>query len=151
MFERLDEGAELVVQLAHSEMHRFGDDLIATDHLLIGIIGEGKSKATRLLFDSHIDLKAIRSYLAKNPWIKSGEVVSPSARQGLGLTRACNLALIEACGISDERGERLITPDYLMMGILWHTPNTAGNILAAGDVDLNRFTTKLSAALTKAA
>jgi ATP-dependent Clp protease ATP-binding subunit ClpC len=60
MFQRFTDRARRVVVLAQHEARRLGHDSIGTEHLLLGLIDEGRGVATTALTSMGIDLDEMR-------------------------------------------------------------------------------------------
>ena len=60
MFERFTDRARRVVVLAQDEARMLNHDYIGTEHLLLGLIGEGEGVAARALESLGISLDALR-------------------------------------------------------------------------------------------
>ena len=60
MFERYTERARRVLFFARYEASQLGSVSIETEHLLLGLIREGKGLTSRIFARSHLSLEAIR-------------------------------------------------------------------------------------------
>jgi len=60
VFERFTDRARRVVVLAQDEARMLNHDYIGTEHLLLGLIGEGEGVAARALESLGISLDAVR-------------------------------------------------------------------------------------------
>src|SRR6187399_2876133 len=60
MFERYTERARRVLFFARYEATQLGSTLIETEHLLLGLIREGKGLTSRIFARSHLSLENIR-------------------------------------------------------------------------------------------
>lgn len=60
MFERFTPGAIKVIMLAQEEARRLGHNCVATEQILLGLIGEGKGIAARTLKSMGVNLKDAR-------------------------------------------------------------------------------------------
>src|SRR3990172_5428386 len=60
MFERYTERARRVLFFSRYEASQLGSISIETEHLLLGLIREGKGLTSRLFARSHLSLEAIR-------------------------------------------------------------------------------------------
>src|SRR5882672_2192824 len=60
MFERYTERARRVLFFARYEASQLGSHLIETEHLLLGLIREGKGLTSRIFARSHVSLETIR-------------------------------------------------------------------------------------------
>ena len=60
MFEKYTEKARRVIFFARYEASQFGSPYIETEHLLLGLIREGKGLTSRIFARSHLSLESIR-------------------------------------------------------------------------------------------
>jgi ATP-dependent Clp protease ATP-binding subunit ClpC len=60
MFERYTERARRVLFFARYEATQLGSTSIETEHLLLGLIREGKGLTSRIFARSHLSLESIR-------------------------------------------------------------------------------------------
>src|ERR687884_655093 len=59
-YDRFTERAKKVMALAKEEAKRFNHNYIGTEHLLLGLVGEGQGIAGRVLRDLGVDLPRAR-------------------------------------------------------------------------------------------
>src|SRR3990172_20225 len=60
MFERYTERAKRVIFFARYEAAQLGSNSIETEHLLLGLIREGKGLTSRIFVKSHLSMESIR-------------------------------------------------------------------------------------------
>ena len=60
MFERYTERARRVIFFARYEASQLGSNSIETEHLLLGLIREGKGLTSRIFSKSHLSMESIR-------------------------------------------------------------------------------------------
>src|SRR5438270_125212 len=65
MFERFTLNARKVMQLANKEAGRYRHEYIATEHILLGLVGESFHTAARVLKNMGIECRKIRLEVAK--------------------------------------------------------------------------------------
>jgi len=75
MFEYFTEKAIKVVMLAQEEARRSGHNLVGTEHILLGLIGEGTSIAATILSNYGVKLEATRTIIRE--MVKPGSGFSP--------------------------------------------------------------------------
>ena len=78
MFERYTERARRVIFFARYEASQLGSNSIETEHLLLGLIREGKGLTSRIFSKSHLSMESIRKEI-------EGRAALP--REGLDLGR----------------------------------------------------------------
>src|SRR5271170_7732017 len=59
MSERFNDRAQKVMAYANVECHRLGNEQLGTEHLLLGLVREGKSTGAAILKALNIDLVAV--------------------------------------------------------------------------------------------
>ena len=132
MFERFSEQARRVLFFARVEVSRWGSPQVEPEHLLLGMIREGKGAAYDLLFDDlHLDwrrmVQDIESQMEKRPgFAQSIEIpFSTSTKEALTATV--------------EEAERLqhhgIGTEHLPLGIL-RIDSIAASVLTEHGVTL---------------
>ncbi|MDP9400720.1 MAG: hypothetical protein M3P39_07215, partial [Actinomycetota bacterium] len=99
MFERFGDQARQAVVLAHDESRELGHELIAAEHLLLGVLGGGSAAAERLS-GLGAGEEAVRAEALR--WLGRG----PAARgHVVPLTTSAQRALVRAPGVADEDGD----------------------------------------------
>ncbi|MSS72799.1 MAG: ATP-dependent Clp protease ATP-binding subunit [Candidatus Latescibacteria bacterium] len=120
-----------VMQMAREESARLGHNYIGTEHLLLGIIKEGKGKATTVLINLGLNLEAIKQsvddYVASSGGqMTMGEVpFTPRAKQILEI----------AANEAKEMKSQFVGTEHLLLALLKDKDGVAAQILAAFGVD----------------
>jgi ATP-dependent Clp protease ATP-binding subunit ClpA len=124
VFERFTEQARQVVVLAQEEARTLKHNYIGTEHVLLGLLREEDSLATRVLESLDITLDAARTQVAQ--LVGSGEEVTsgqipftPRAKKVL------ELALREALSL----GHNYIGPEHILLGVARENEGVAARIL----------------------
>jgi len=70
MWQRFTERARKVVFYAQEEAQKFGEGYVSTEHLLLGLVRESESVASRVLEKLGVSLGRVRSEVEKQlpPW-----------------------------------------------------------------------------------
>ena len=113
MFERFTDRARRVVVLAQMEARRLNHNHIGTEHLLLGLVGDGQGVAAHLLADAGITLEALRAEVF--------EAVGPGQRPQSGhipLTPGTKKILEYALRESLELGLDHIGTEHLLLGLI---------------------------------
>ena len=120
-----------VMQLAREEAARLGHNYIGTEHLLLGIIREGKCSATQVLMSLGLNLENIKQsiddYVASSGGsMTMGEVpFTPRAKQILEI----------AANEAKEMKSQFVRTSHLLLALLKDKDGVAAQILAAFGVD----------------
>ncbi|HEY9733854.1 MAG TPA: Clp protease N-terminal domain-containing protein [Drouetiella sp.] len=131
MFDSFSLGAIKTVMLAQQEALRNGHRYADTEHLLLGLLGEGKGIAYKSLIASGVDLKsarrrvteriACRSNLVKLPWFLwwTCLIPSPDNRRGQFTFKPhAKRALELACEESKDMNKSFVHTSHLLLGII---------------------------------
>jgi GNAT superfamily N-acetyltransferase len=132
MFERFTDNARRVIVLAQEECRLLNHDYIGSEHILLGLLGEGTVTAPRrkhtarlALASLGISLEAARSQVRE----RVGEGQAPPAAHIPFTPRAKHvlaLSLTEAL----ERGEEYIGTGYLLLGLVREGTCTGTQVLS---------------------
>ena len=125
MFERYTERARRVIFFARYEASQLGSNSIETEHLLLGLIREGKGLTSRLFSKSQLSMEGIRKEIeGKNVF---QEKVSTSV--DIPLSDESKRVL----GFSSEEAERMlhnyIGTEHILLGLLREEGSVAATIL----------------------
>jgi ATP-dependent Clp protease ATP-binding subunit ClpC len=126
MFERYTERARRVLFFARYEASQLGSISIETEHLLLGLIREGKGLTSRLFSKSHLSMESIRKEiegraLYRDKVSTSVDIpLSPDSKRVLGY--------------ASEEAERMlhnyIGTEHILLGLLREEKSVAATILA---------------------
>ena len=134
MFERFTDRARRVVVLAQDvEARRLNHDYVGTEHLLLGLLHEGKGVAGRALDSLGISLEAARQQveeiIGRGQQAPSGHIpFTPRAKKVL------ELSLREAL----QLGHDYIGTEHILLGLLREGDGVAVQVLVRLGADLNR-------------
>jgi ATP-dependent Clp protease ATP-binding subunit ClpA len=133
MFERFTDRARRVVVLAQEEARRLNHNYIGTEHLLLGLIGEGQGVAAQALESLGIRLAAVRqqveAIIGRGQQAPSGHIpFTPRAKKVLELARR------EA----DALGHHYVGTEHILLGLIREGDGVAAQVLVALGADLNR-------------
>ncbi len=125
------DGVKRVMQYAREESARLGHNYIGTEHLLLGIIKEGKGKAVTVLTNLGLNLETVKQsvedYVATSGGTMTiGEVpFTPRAKQILEV----------AANEAKEMKTQFVDVEHLLLALLKDEEGVAAQILAAFGVD----------------
>src|SRR6516164_793460 len=133
MFERFTDRARRVVVLAQDEARMLNHDYIGTEHLLLGLIGEGEGVAARALESLGISLDAVRQQveqvIGRGQQAPSGHIpFTPRAK------KVMELALREA----NDLGHSYIGTEHILLGLIREGDGVAAGVLTGLGADRPR-------------
>jgi ATP-dependent Clp protease ATP-binding subunit ClpC len=147
VFERFSNRARRVVGLAREEARRLGHPHIGTEHLLLGILIDGESRAAGTLAVAGASLETAREKVIEAVGRASGNgaagAAAPAGDGGpkggdLALTSRAKRALDRAGRFSTQRRDAHVDTDHVLLGIL-DVEGTAGQVLRRLGVDVARL------------
>ena len=132
-FDRFTKRARHVLTLAQEEAQRFQHNYIGTEHLLLGLIGEGEGIAAQVLTNLGIERGQIRQSLeaiiGRGERIVLGNVgLTPRAR------KVIELAVEEARSLN----HRFIGTEHLLLGLIREGEGIAAGILESLELQLEQ-------------
>ena len=125
MFERYTERARRVLFFARYEASQLGSISIETEHLLLGLIREGKGLTSRIFARSHLSLEAIRKDIEGRTVFR--EKVSTSVE--IPFSAETKRVLQYAAEEADRLLHNYIGTEHLLLGLLREERSVAASIL----------------------
>jgi Clp amino terminal domain, pathogenicity island component/UvrB/uvrC motif len=131
MFERFTNQSRRVVVLAQEEARGLNHNYIGTEHLLLGLLHEGRGSAARALEAAGVTLGAVReqvvSIIGRGQQQASGHIPFTTRAK-----KSLELSLREALRL----GDGYIGTGHLLLGLIRQGDNTAIKILGQFGADL---------------
>jgi len=133
VFERFTDRARRVVVRAQEEARTLNHDFIGTEHILLGLVGEGHGLAAKALESLGIRLETVRQRVedivpAGQVEVRTGHIpFTPRAKKVL------ELSLSEAKLL----GHRYIGTEHILLGLLREGEGVAAQVLTALGADLD--------------
>jgi ATP-dependent Clp protease ATP-binding subunit ClpC len=141
VFERYSNQSREALDLARDEAVRLGHGHIGTEHLLLGILAEGTSRAALALTAAGATLDGCRDKAIE----ASGTKVGGGGRTGdPGYTDRANRALERAGRLSLRRRAPAVETEHILVSVL-DVEGTAGQVLRGLSVDPTRVRNALTA------
>jgi Clp amino terminal domain, pathogenicity island component/UvrB/uvrC motif len=139
MFERFTNQSRRVVVLAQEEARMLDHNYIGTEHLLLGLLHEGRGSAARALEAMDVTLQAVRDQvieiIGRGQAQRSGHIpFTPRAKKSL------ELSLREAL----QLGDGYIGTGHLLLGLIHQGDNVAVKILGSLGTDLKDLRTRVT-------
>src|ERR1700716_4419694 len=133
MFERFPDRARRVLVLAQEEARMLHHDHTGTEHILLGLIGEGEGVAAKALESLGISLEAVRQHvgeiIGQGQQAPSGHIpFTPRAQKVL------ELSLREAL----QLGHNYIGTEHILLGLIREGEGVAAQVLVKLGADLNK-------------
>ena len=125
MFERYTERARRVLFFARYEASQLGSTSIETEHLLLGLIREGKGLTSRIFARSHLSLESIRKEIEGRTIFREKVSTSVEIPFSAETKRVLQFAAEEA----DRLLHTYIGTEHLLLGILREERSVAASIL----------------------
>jgi ATP-dependent Clp protease ATP-binding subunit ClpC len=125
MFERYTERARRVLFFARYEATQLGSTSIETEHLLLGLIREGKGLTSRIFARSHLSLESIRKEIEGRTVFREKVQTSVEIPFSAETKRVLQFAAEEA----DRLLHTYIGTEHLLLGILREERSAAASIL----------------------
>ena len=125
MFERYTERARRVLFFARYEASQLGSISIETEHLLLGLIREGKGLTSRIFARSHLSLEEIRKEIEGRTVVR--EKVSTSVE--IPISTETKRALQFAAEEADRLLHNYVGTEHVLLGILCEERCVAASIL----------------------
>jgi ATP-dependent Clp protease ATP-binding subunit ClpA len=131
MFERFTDRARRVVVLAQEEARRLGHNYIGTEHVLLGLLGEGEGVAARALKRFDVTLEGtrdeVRAIVGSGTGMVKGHIpFTPRAKKVL------EMALREAL----ELNHNYIGTEHILLGVIREGEGVGASILKEHSADL---------------
>ena len=138
MFEYFNEKAIKNVVLAQEEARNTGHNLVGTEHILLGVIGEGTSTAAELLKNYGINLDRTRELAIEVVGKGSGFIPA-----NIPFTPKAKRILEQAFNEARQLKSNFISPEHILLAIIKQTDNMAVKLLTKQNVDLRQLRTDL--------
>jgi len=140
VLERYSDEARTAVDLAQAEARRLGHDHVGTEHLLLGILTEGHSRAARALITVGVAPSACRQKVAE----AVGTVPGPSSKDGdLDLTERARRSLQRAVRLANRQRQDHVEPEHILLSLI-QVEGRAGQVLRGLGVDPGRVRSVLA-------
>ena len=134
MFEYFNEKAIKSVVLSQEEARRSGYNLVGSEHLLLGVIGEGSSIAAKMLANKGINLKQTRATVEQI--VGRGGGFSPA---NIPFTPRVKKIFESAFEESRNLGVNYVSPEHILLAIAKEPDTVAGKVLTERDIDLQQL------------
>jgi len=125
--------------LAHEEALRLDRDDVGSEHLLLGLLVEGKDVVTRALGSVDVDLERVRAAVHGS----SGPHTRPSDRTKGGRTLDAIKVIVLAVDEAQRLGHQFADTEHVLLGVIRVAEDGGAGILGALGVNLEQARTAL--------
>lgn len=125
MFERFTDRARKAMAIANQEAQRFNHEYVGTEHILLGLVKEGKGVGSTVLTNMNIDLRKVRLDVEK--LIVSGPEIIVTSRPPH--TPRAKLVLTYAIEEAKELGHNYVGTEHLLLGLIKATDGISSQVL----------------------
>ena len=133
MFERYTERARRVLFFSRYEASESGSLAIETEHVLLGLVREGKGLTSRIFEGASISLAGIRADIEART-VANAKVSTPVE---IPFTRETKRVLQFAAEEADALGHNYIGTEHLLLGILREERGLAARVLIEKGLRIN--------------
>jgi ATP-dependent Clp protease ATP-binding subunit ClpC len=133
MFERFTDRARRVVVWAQEEARTLNHDFIGTEHILLGLVGEGQGVAAKALESLGISLETVRQRVERA--VPPGQHSRPSGH--IPFTPRAKKVLELSLSEAKLLGHRYVGTEHILLGLLREGEGVAAQVLAALGADLD--------------
>src|SRR5262252_743350 len=126
MFERYTERARRVIFFARYEASQLGSNSIETEHLLLGLIREGKGLTSRIFSKSHLSMEAIRKEIEGRALNRDKVSTSVDIPLSPESKRVLSFAAEEA----ERMLHNYIGTEHVLLGLMREEKSVAAGILS---------------------
>jgi ATP-dependent Clp protease ATP-binding subunit ClpC len=138
MFEYFNEKAIKNVILAQEEARNSGHNLVGTEHLLLGVMGEGTSTAAAILSNKGLNIDRTRQ-LALEVIGKGSGFIPPN----IPFTPKAKGLLERAFQEARQLKNNFISPEHILLAISQQADTLAAKLLVTQGIDLRRMRTDI--------
>ena len=144
MFERFTDRARRVLVLAQEEARFLGHSMIGSEHILLGLVAEGRGVAATVLGEAGVDLERAREEVDR---LVGPVGHSPSHVESPPFTPRAKKALENALRTALSMGHSNIGTEHLLLGVLNEGDTTVLLVLDALGADAHDLRHRVAEAL----
>ena len=115
--------------MAQESSARLGHGYVGSEHLLLGLVREGRGMAAQILMDRRLNPDTILSAIADMVGVGA-----PDSQPTQGLTPRCRRVIERATEEARRLERRTVDTEHLLLGLLREEDSMAARILAAAGV-----------------
>ena len=144
MFEYFTDGARRILVLAQGEARNLHDSSIDPEHLLLGMLREGKGIAAQALSDTGADYHAARAVIEEHKHQETERGSSPET-----LSKVTMRVMERSLQISWAKADGAIDTEHLLVALLEQEEETTEAVLARLDITPEEVLQRVDALLAE--
>ena len=139
---RFTERAQTALRLAQEASVELGHGYVGSEHLLLGLVREGKGVAATVLRSAGLESEIIRGAIARLVGVGA-----PGSLPSQGLTPRCKKIIELALNEAARLGHRYVGTEHLLMGILREGDGVAVRVLSGAGAEPRKLYGEVTAAM----
>jgi len=132
MYEQFSDSARIVMQLAEQEARRLRHEYMGAQHILLGLVKEGKGVACKILADLSVDPQIIARDVER--FVQTGR--NPITTKRLRLTPRAKHVIVSAMEEARSLQHDYVGTPHLLLGLRREGEGVAAQILMNFGVEL---------------
>jgi len=132
-----------VISYSREEAFRLGHDYIGTEHIMLALLLDKSSLATRVLQSLEVNISSLRDAIVDNIQNTNSRVLPSFNLGNLPLTRQAEKVLkitfLEAKSMKND----VVCPEHILLSILKQKDSIAAKVLSEFDVDYDTYKAEL--------
>ena len=140
---RLSDKLNSILSLSKEEAERLSHSEVTAEHLLLGMLRDGKNRAVDLLSGMGVDLSDLRLRLEAaqvSSDTGAGKVPIEKSALSVAVTRLLKISMLEARLQKKEE----VDPEHLLLALLRDRSSSTADILSSYNVDYRSLLDKLN-------
>ena len=139
---RFTERAQTALRLAQECSAELGHGYVGSEHLLLGLIREGRGVAAKVLLAAGLEAEALKTAVARMVGVGA-----PGGAPSQGLTPRCKKIIELSLSEAARLGHHYVGTEHLLLGILREGDGVAVRVLSASGVEPRRLHADVTAAM----
>jgi len=135
MFSRFTEKAIQAIMLAQEEAKRFHHSYVGTEHILLGVIGEGDNIVIKALKDLGFSIEQVKSAIEDH--LEYGGISSEYGN--IPFTQQAKQVLTHAWDEARKLGHNYVNVEHLFLSVFRDPSNIAARVLSELGITINNF------------
>ncbi len=139
---RFTERAQTALRLAQEASAELGHGYVGSEHLLLGLVREGRGVAATVLRGAGLDAETVRDGIARLVGVGA-----PGGLPSQGLTPRCKKIIELALNEAARLGHHYVGTEHLLLGILREGDGVAVRVLAGAGTEPRKLYSDVTAAM----